>query len=58
MKPKYMTEEGMNEGIARLLVAPRDLALSGAVVIHASPDDHASQPIGGAGARVACAAIK
>jgi len=37
MKPKYMTEEGMNEGIARLLVAPRDLALSGAVVIHASP---------------------
>jgi len=29
-----------------------------ALVIHASPDDHASQPIGGAGARVACAVIK
>ena len=29
-----------------------------ALVIHASPDDHQSQPIGGAGARVACAAIK
>ncbi|MCL6684484.1 superoxide dismutase family protein [Sphingomonas alba] len=29
-----------------------------ALVIHASPDDHSSQPIGGAGARVACAAIK
>jgi Cu-Zn family superoxide dismutase len=29
-----------------------------AVVIHASPDDYQSQPIGGAGARVACAVIK
>ena len=29
-----------------------------AVVIHASPDDQMSQPIGGAGARVACAAIR
>jgi Cu-Zn family superoxide dismutase len=29
-----------------------------AVVIHASPDDFTTQPIGGAGARVACAAIK
>lgn len=29
-----------------------------ALVIHAAPDDHQSQPIGGAGARVACAAIK
>lgn len=37
MKPKYMTEEGMNDGIARLLVAPRDLALSGAAVIDSSP---------------------
>lgn len=29
-----------------------------ALVIHAGEDDHASQPIGGAGARVACAVIK
>ncbi len=29
-----------------------------AVVIHANPDDYKTQPIGGAGARVACAVIK
>ncbi|MBL8770752.1 MAG: superoxide dismutase family protein [Phenylobacterium sp.] len=29
-----------------------------AVVIHANADDHKSQPIGGAGARVACAEIR
>jgi len=29
-----------------------------ALVIHMSPDDHVSQPIGGAGARIACAAIR
>ena len=29
-----------------------------AVVIHANPDDHKSQPIGGAGDRVACAVIQ
>ncbi|HWA46220.1 MAG TPA: superoxide dismutase family protein [Hypericibacter adhaerens] len=29
-----------------------------AVVIHANPDDYMSQPIGGAGDRVACAPIK
>jgi len=28
-----------------------------ALVIHANPDDHMSQPIGGAGARVACGVI-
>ncbi|GAB4518433.1 MAG: superoxide dismutase family protein [Amphiplicatus sp.] len=28
-----------------------------AVVIHAHPDDHQTQPIGGAGERVACAAV-
>jgi Cu-Zn family superoxide dismutase len=29
-----------------------------ALIIHANPDDHLSQPIGGAGGRVACAVIK
>lgn len=29
-----------------------------ALVIHASPDDHKTQPIGGAGARIACGVIK
>ena len=29
-----------------------------AVVIHAGPDDHLAQPIGGSGARVACAELK
>ena len=29
-----------------------------AIVIHAYPDDHMTQPIGGAGPRVACAVIK
>lgn len=28
-----------------------------AIIIHANPDDHMSQPIGGAGPRVACAVI-
>ncbi len=28
-----------------------------ALIIHAGPDDQASQPIGGAGARIACAAL-
>lgn len=29
-----------------------------AIVIHANPDDHISQPIGGAGPRIACAELK
>lgn len=29
-----------------------------AIVVHASPDDGKAQPIGGAGARVACAVVK
>ncbi|WP_091740395.1 superoxide dismutase family protein [Phenylobacterium immobile] len=41
------------EGRATLLDAD-----GSAVVVHASPDDHMSQPIGGAGARVACGVVK
>ena len=37
MKPKYMTEERMQTGLARLLAAPRDLALCGARIIADSP---------------------
>ena len=29
-----------------------------ALVIHENPDDHISQPIGGAGARIACGMIE
>jgi Cu-Zn family superoxide dismutase len=29
-----------------------------ALVIHTNPDDYTTQPIGGAGARIACAVIK
>ena len=29
-----------------------------AFVIHANEDDHSTQPIGGAGARIACSVIK
>jgi Cu-Zn family superoxide dismutase len=39
------------------LKALRD-ADGSAVVVHLNPDDHMAQPIGGAGARVACAVIK
>ena len=39
------------------LKALRD-ADGSAVVIHANPDDHMTQPIGGAGARVACGEIR
>jgi len=38
--------------------ACRGLLLGSALLIHAAADDYLSQPIGGAGARVACAAIK
>jgi Cu-Zn family superoxide dismutase len=32
-------------------------ANGGAIVIHAAADDHLTQPIGGAGARLACGVI-
>jgi Cu-Zn family superoxide dismutase len=33
-------------------------AQGAALILHANPDDHTSQPIGGAGDRVACAVLK
>jgi superoxide dismutase, Cu-Zn family len=44
---------------ARLDDSERGLLRSGgtALVIHENPDDHRSQPIGGAGARIACGVI-
>ena len=43
-----------------VLMGPQGLKDSdgSALVIHANEDDHMSQPIGNAGARVACAVIK
>lgn len=45
----------MKGGAGRLALADTD---GSAVVIHANADDYKSQPIGGAGDRVACAVIK
>jgi len=49
-----------NTEVYSTLVKLADLkdADGSAVVIHASLDDHMAQPIGGAGARVACAEVK
>lgn len=38
--------------------APLGGANGAALIIHANADDHMSQPIGGAGARVACASLR
>lgn len=43
---------------SRTLLAALKDADGSAIVIHASADDHTTQPIGGAGARVACGVIK
>jgi Cu-Zn family superoxide dismutase len=42
----------------RIDARPALLEAGSALVIHANPDDHKSQPIGGAGERIACAAIQ
>ncbi len=50
----YSTLVALQPGAGR----PALLGPSGsAVVIHANPDDYTTQPIGGAGARIACAAL-
>lgn len=51
----YSTLVSLTGGEARSTLADAD---GFAIVIHAAPDDYATQPIGGAGARIACAAFK
>jgi len=47
------------ELFSQLVILPALMDADGSsVVIHAAADDYTSQPIGGAGARVACAVIK
>ena len=50
------------EAKAEIYIAGRRLDLrdrdGSALIIHAAADDHLSQPIGGAGNRIACAAIR
>ncbi|HEY8616886.1 superoxide dismutase family protein [Phenylobacterium sp.] len=50
---------GMAEVFSSLITLPQLKDKDGsAVLIHANADDQLSQPIGGAGARVACAAVR
>lgn len=51
----YSTLVSLNEGGGRPALLDAD---GSALVIHADPDDYKSQPIGGAGPRVACAEIR
>lgn len=53
MFSERVTLTGADDDRAHLLDAD-----GSAIVIHANPDDHMSQPIGGAGDRVACAVIE
>ncbi|WP_374653070.1 superoxide dismutase family protein [Dongia sp.] len=50
----YSTLSSLGGGDDGALLADAD---GFALVIHAAPDDYASQPIGGTGARIACAAF-
>lgn len=50
----YSTLVTLNRGDARPALLDAD---GSALVIHANPDDHKSQPIGGTGERIACAPI-
>ena len=48
----YSQLVSLTEGRANLLDAD-----GSSLIIHENPDDHTSQPIGGAGGRIACAVI-
>lgn len=50
----YSDRVTLSDAESRAMLLDED---GSALVIHEGPDDHMSQPIGGAGARVACAAI-
>lgn len=55
MADVYTTAVMLRPGTAMPALADAD---GSAVVIHAKPDDYTTQPIGGAGDRVACAVIR
>lgn len=50
----FSTTVSLNGAGGRAALLDKD---GSAVVVHAKPDDHTSQPIGGAGPRVACGVI-
>jgi len=51
----YSTVVALKGPAGRLVLLDTD---GSAIVVHANPDDHKAQPIGGAGARVGCGVIK
>jgi len=51
----YSDRVTLSDAESRAMLVDED---GSALVIHEGPDDHMSQPIGGAGARVACAVIE
>jgi Cu-Zn family superoxide dismutase len=57
----YVGADGHGEGEFYSTLTTLDALLDAdgsAVVIHAKPDDHMSQPIGGSGDRIACGVLK
>lgn len=55
MADAFTTTVSLKAGAAKPALLDAD---GSALVIHAAPDDYRSQPIGGAGARIACAVIR
>ncbi len=54
MAEVFTTFVSLNDAGGRQALADKD---GSAIVIHANADDHKTQPIGGAGARIACGVI-